>query len=453
MPEALTAAPAAPAAAPSTSSSTNPALSRAFDMLNGMDHGGDGPQPEPRREEAKPAGERSRDATGKFAKPGEKPSEAAKPKETADANEPAEHAKDNNSDPASTGKTTEPDAADKLRAAKPAESPKVSGWAKFREEQKRTEQLSRELENTRKELEARKSQIPSVAEHPEYKTLAQRAEAAAKRAAELEDAIRYVDFTKSSEFTEQYQKPYEAAANNAAARAVQLKVTNEDGTRRNLTADEFWQIVSIGDEDDAIEAAGKLFGEGSTKAAALIERRNEVIHANRIVEQAKEKYRREGVERGKKAQADWETQQRAAVEQAAGRSTRFKQLNVEGEAHEKLQDVFKAADGDAEGAALLASGRHHADRAFNGGAALKEGETPWTPEELLAHHSVVRNRAGAFPYAVRQLRAATAKVAELEAKLKAYAKSEPGGGETRGDEVAPEGNALERALSKLDRMQ
>ena len=197
-------------------------------------------------------------------------------------------------------------------------------------------------------------------------------------------------------------------------------------------------------------AAEKLFGEGSTKTASVIERRNEIIKAHNAAEAAKEKYRKEGTERSKKAQEQWEAQQRQAAEQTTARAAKFKEMNEAGEKHEKMKDVFAAADGDAEGAELLAKYRHETDRAFAGGAQLKEGDEPWTPDQLLSKHSVIRNRAGAFPYAVRQYRNAVKKISELEAKIASFQKSEPGDGEVKGDAAAPPADAWSSANAKLE---
>jgi len=383
-PPAIT-APAAPAAAPKS------AMDLAFAALDAKeDHGGDGPQPEPRRESETPVA----------AKPADKPAE--KTAEVADANKPPEKPKDFNADDPVGDETDRkvdnkiPDKpAEKVGDGKPKE--KHSLGYLYREKEKEAAQLAQERDTLRKEIELLKSKPVTPADDPEKKQLSERLQ-------ELEDHIRFVDYTKSKEYLEHYQKPYEETASAAVSRATQLKVTNEDGSKRNMTPDEFWQIVHIGDEDDALAAAEKLFGEGSLKAQNVIERRNEIIRAHNAAESAKEKYKKEGAERSKKAQEQWEAQQRQAAEQTTARAAKFKEMNEAGEKHEKMKDVFVAADGDAEGAELLAKYRHETDRAFAGGAQLKEGDEPWTPDQLLIKHSVIRNRAGAFPYAVRELR-------------------------------------------------
>lgn len=425
MPEAI-------AAPPTAEAPSNPALNNAFSILDGMDHGGDGPQPEPKRTETpdekkaeKPA---EKPADKITEKPADKPLEVGD--EEADENKPA---------------------ADKTAADKPAETakeavkapPKLGSWAWGREQEKLVQQASAERDALRKEVETLKAKPATPVDDPEKKQLSERLQ-------ELEDHIRYVDYTKSKEYVEQYQKPYEETAGAAVARATQLKITQEDGTKRNLTADEFWKIVHIGDEDEAIAAAEQLFGEGSTKTSAVIERRHEIIKAHTAAEQAKERYKTEGAERSKKSQEQWEAQQRQGSEQTAARAARFKEMSELGEKHEKMKDVFVASEGDTEGSEMLAKYRHETDRAFAGGAQLKEGDEAWDGETLLRKHSVIRNRAGAFPYTVRQLRNTQKKVAELEAKIAGYQKSVPGDGAVRGDEVVTgESHPLRRALMGL----
>jgi len=410
----------------------------AFAALDAKeDHSGDGPQPEPRREPEKPA----------TAKPADKPTE--KPTEVADANKPVDKPKEANASDDPVGDETDRRVDSKIpekpveKAGEGKPKEKHSLGYLYREKEKEAAQLAQERDTLRKEIETLKSKPATPADDPEKKQLSERLH-------ELEDHIRFVDYTKSKEYLEQYQKPYEETASAAVSRATQLKVTNEDGSKRNMTPDEFWQIVHIGDEDDALAAAEKLFGEGSLKAQNVIERRNEIVRAHNATEAAKEKYRKEGTERSKKAQEQWEAQQRQAAEQSTARAAKFKEMNETGEKHEKMKDVFAAAEGDAEGAELLAKYRHETDRAFAGGAQLKEGDEPWTPDQLLSKHSVIRNRAGAFPYAVRQYRNAVKKIAELEAKIAGFQKSEPGDGEVKGDAPTAVADAWSSANAKLE---
>jgi len=415
-----------------------------LDSISGPDRM-DGPQPEPsRREPEKPAAQpAATPEPTKDTKPpvadDEIPAEVPeKPAEAKPAEKPPEAAKP----------------ADAKPPEKPADGKPPSGWAKFREAEKQLAVLTTERDALRKEVADIRANPNVIREHPEFKAIATKAEAYEKQIAELQDHMRFVDYTKSQEYVEQYQKPYEEAFQRAAKDAMDLRVTSEDGTKRNVTEAEFLNILRMPNNGDAIEAAEALFGEGSPKAANILERRNQVISAYEKMTAAQQKYQKEGAERFKAEQAKHQQQQRFLQEQSIAQANKFREMVANGEKLEKMKDVFVAADGDAEGATMLQQHRHEADRAFAGGAPLAEGETPWTPQELLAKHAVMRNRAGAFPYTVRQLRKATARIAELEKQVAQYKGSEPGAGTVATGEAPPEsGNALQRALKKLDSMQ
>lgn len=435
MPEAIaaSAAPAMPApagtpVAPTVTSTSNPAMAQAFAKLDGMDHAGDGPQPEPKKEA--PAKAPAKDAA--------KPADANTPPEVKPADAKPADAKPTDT----TDKPGEPKPGD----ATPAPA-KRTAWQYAREMERQRSELQKERDILKQEIDTLKKGPATPADDPEKQALT-------KRLSELEDHMRFVDYTKSKEYVEQFQKPYEDTAKSAEAHALSLKVTGEDGTKRNLTAQEFWSIVRMPDPDDAVEAAEALFGQGSLKAGQVIERRNDIIKAYTAMKGAESKYRAEGAERTKQQQAALAAQQKQAQEQWTQRATKFRDLNKAGESHDGMKDVFVAAPEDAEGAKLLQEYRHEADRAFANGAPLAEGEQQWNDDEILVKHSVIRNRAGAFPYVVRQYRNAVAKIKELEAAIAGYKKSEPTDGSVRGgEEQQPQGNVFQQALSKLDQLQ
>ena len=92
------------------------------------------------------------------------------------------------------------------------------------------------------------------------------------------------------------------------------------------------------------------------------------------------------------------------------------------EAAEKYPDWFKEKEGDEKGNELLRKGYELVDKVFLGSADVP-------PEELVAQHSAIRNRAAAFGRLAHQLRTANSRVAELEKELESYKDSEPKGGD------------------------
>lgn len=353
-----------------------------------------------------------------------KPPEPEKPKEA--------------SKPPDATKPAEPPRPGEKPAETPVEKPKpATGWSKFHE-----------AEKTIKTLESKLAEVQKAGElgdnHPEIVRMRGEIEKREKRLAEVENHLRYKDYEASTEYQDQYHKPYLTTAGEATKRAVQLKVTDPaSGTARALTPEEFWSIVHIDDADAAINAAEKLFGEGSAKANFVIERRNEILLAHQRAEKAKGEFKKNAAELTRKQQEDF-------TKLGQERSATFKKLMTEG--IEKDPTLYKPEEGDNEGNALLENGFHLVDRVFSGGAPAKEGEAPMSPQEMIAAHAQIRNDAAAFPRLAHKYKAATSRIAGLEAALDEYEKSTPAKGEApAGDGGPAREDDMESVLAGLDK--
>lgn len=364
---------------------------------------------------------------------------AEKPVEKA-AEKPAERAiTETPPDKAATKPADAPKLGDKPAEGQPVEKPKpATGWSKFHEAEKQIKILQSKLEAKEKE-----ASLPDS--HPELVRMRGEIEKREKRLAEVENHLRYKDYEASTEYQDQYHKPYLGTAEEATKRATQLKVTNaETGAVRALTPEEFWQIVHIDDADAAINAAEKLFGEGSTKANFVIERRNEILLAHQRAEKAKADFKKNATELTRKQQEDFQRQ-------GEERSALFKKLMTEGV--EKSPELYKHEEGDAEGNGLLDNGFALVDRVFSGGAPAKEGEAPMSPQEMIAAHAQIRNDAAAFPRLAHKYKALQQRLQELEESLSEYEASTAGKGEVAAGEKGPQReDDLESVLSGLDKM-
>lgn len=353
----------------------------------------------------------------------DKPAESAKPAEPA---KPVEGAK-----PAEPAKAPE---------GKPADAPatpekKVTGWQKYHE-------AERVIKDLQAKLDAKEKASTLSDEHPELVRMRSEIATREKRLAEVETHLKFKDYEASTEYQDQYHKPYLTTAETATQRAVQLKVTDgESGAVRNLTPQEFWGIVHIDDTDAAITAAEKLFGEGSAKVNFVIERRNEILQAHHRAETAKADFRKNVAERTAKEQAEF---QRLGAE----RSTQFKRLINEG--IEKDPSLYKPEEGDTDGNALLELGYQKVDQVFRGGAPTEEGGRALTPQEMISAHAEIRNNAAAFPRLAHKYKAAVARMKEMEQELEEYR----GSGPDKGEAAAVAGGAQqpESWESKLDRL-
>lgn len=288
--------------------------------------------------------------------------------------------------------------------------PRTSGEA-----WRRYDAISKEVKEVKAELESLRAAKP--ADDVEKPQLIESLKSKDARIEELQTEIKYLSYESSDEYKEKYQKPYEEAATNSTSRAVQLKVPDpETGATRNLTEQEFWNIVRIGDDDAALSAAEQLFGENSTRANFLIERRNEIINAHRRGQIAKDEFRKTGSEREKSAMEQRLQQQQATEAQSTKINETFKKLNTD--AVEKYPQWFKEEEGDDTGNELLKKGFAMADRAFS--------PNDLTPEQTVKLHSAIRNKSAGFDRLAYKNTTLKRRISELETELSEFRESDPG---------------------------
>jgi len=333
------------------------------------------------------------------------------------------------------------------------QKPTKTAWQLVREREKELAEIRSKHEQVERELNELKSKPPTPADDPEKKRLATRLE-------ELEQEIRYVNYEKSTEFKEKFQQPYNDKAKALTAEAQELIVETESGAR-NLTPQEFWGVVSAPSVNEAVMAAKALFPDDPTKANLVLGWRKEITGAWKAMEQAKAEYKVKGAEREKEMalkkeqeRTQTETQKKQADE---ARMMKWREANEVAFKNETLKDLFQAAEDDSKGKELLTKGLKAADRAFGVGDRDAEGNLlgddgkPLDEDSLIALHSGVRNKAGAFNYVAYKLRSSVAKIAELEKQLEQYKKSEPGVGSAPSDKKETKGGAFSD-LDELDKL-
>jgi hypothetical protein len=170
-------------------------------------------------------------AAAPTAKPAEKPAAAAKPDPELAA------------DPAAT-----PPAA-----AAPAEDPKkgkVSPWKLVDEYKAKLAAAEQQV------LEVNKRAIPEADWKKTQETLTERE----KRLTELEQEIRYVNYSKSEEFKTKYQQPYEKQWQRTMSELGELTVETADGGTRPLAANDILDLVNA-PLGKAHELAVERFGD------------------------------------------------------------------------------------------------------------------------------------------------------------------------------------------------
>lgn len=335
------------------------------------------------------------------------------PKPPAKAPEPAQ--KPSADKPVTAAKVEAPKAPEKpVEAQEPKTIPEVrrAYEAKKKEIRDTWEPKVKALESEIATLKASSNGNPD-----QYKSLTEKAAAAEKRAQELENEIRFVNYRKSKEFTDKYEKPYQEAWAGAISELEELTVKVRTGTddlgeptygERKASPNDLMTLSNL-PLGEARKLAKEMFGDNADDIMAHRRKIRELSDAQNKALKDAETQAKEAEERnGQQSKAMLE--QTGQLWQAANRTLA-----------EKYPKWFAPQEGDDEGNTLLQKGFATVDRMF---APTPETQ-PKTPQEAVALHALIRNKAANHDRLALGLKKANARVAELEAELKAYQESEP----------------------------
>jgi len=371
----------------------------------------------------------AKDKLAKLSSTSPAPPEPPKPSEPSSPTTPTEQKLDEDGEPIPATPTPEPTATPKPADAKTAvaattDKGKKSKW-----------QLLDQFKARTLKAEARALELESkIGDPATLEAASQRATAAEKRLAELEEHIRYVDYSRSSEFAEKYQKPYEEAWTKAVNDLKELSVTTADGTTRAATAQDLLHLANL-PLGEARKLANEVFGDAADDVMA---------HRRRVKELS---------EAQEKALTDAKINSKQWLEQSLSASKKLadeiKQLwTTETAAKEAKYEFLKPKDGDDEWNEILERSTELVESAY----ASNARDPKLTPEqraEVIRKHSAVHARARAYGPLRLELKRLRAQLAERDAKLKQYEGSEPtvGNGAPRG--IAPTGSGIEGLKSRL----
>lgn len=279
----------------------------------------------------------------------------------------------------------------------------------------------------------------------EAKQWQDRATAAEKRATELEQEIEFVNFAKSPKFINSYRKPYEEAWGKAVHDFGQLTAKVRTGTdetgepvfaTRKATADDLLMLANM-PLSEMDSAAEEMFGKSAPRVIRHVEKIRELSDAQN---QALQDAAKNGEERNKTRALESQTQMRERG--------RLWQENNKTLA-ERYPKWFTNQDGDEEYNSTLAKGFAEADKLFS----PTEENKPKTMEEAVHLHALIRNQSAAFKPTVRLLKRAQARIAELEAELADYKKSEPPAGKAGRSERTTGKTFMQDAEDELDALE
>lgn len=342
------------------------------------------------------------------------------PKEPAKPETPKPETAESESDEFSDATASEPQPSEVKPADKPSEKPvaataevpkdkkgkELGPWALKKLAEERALKAERELEEYRK--------VTPNAER--LKKREEEFQAIQKRNEELESEIRYANYTKSKEFTEKYQKPYDDAWQTAMNDLSEIPV--QDGERtRPLTVDDIAQLVYMPLARAKEEAVAK-FGNFADDVMAA---RKEIRRLGETRDKALEEAKKVAGEREKQLAEHWQSQ-RATIKAEVSKA--WQEANAAVQHHEKFGQYFRPIDGDEAGNAALEKGFNVVDEAF----AMNAADPKLTAEQraiLVKKQVAVRNRAAAFGRLTIQLTKAHSRIKELESKVAELEGGEP----------------------------
>lgn len=362
----------------------------------------------------------------------DRPGAIETPEPNADPNEPPVIAPEPNAKPAAA----DPKAPVDLKAGKGKANP----WKLFEAEKTARAKAEQEIQTLKS----------SIVPEQERTALTARVEAAEKRAKELEEHIRFVDYEKSSEFVEKYDKPYKSAWTRAMTELKELSVTDPaTGNQRPITSEDMLELVNM-PLPTAITTAKQIFGDA---AEYVMSQRNEIRKQFEAQSAALSDARKNGAEHQTRMQEqikNWHTQTEAQIKQT------WEKANAAVLENPETGAFFKPREGDQEWNQRLAKGFQLVDSAFSSNP--KDPKlTPEQRKSIVERHSAVRNRAaswGPLKYENGQLKA---KLEALEKQLKGYKDSSPGVGSgtpsNRNGQPMSARDAMMAGLQKIARPQ
>lgn len=295
------------------------------------------------------------------------------------------------------------------------------------------EKVSKDYEPKLKRLPELEAKVKELESRDESSAKATQSEIAAvkKRNEELENHIRFVDYEKSTEYRDQFQKPYEDAWGSALRELKGLTMKIEDPKSGEEIVREVTQadIAYFANLDPATRRTeiNRLFPEDREEVKRHI---NQISNLAEKANAAREK-----------AKADAETHAKTQTE--AQRQAQIQRTKLWQETNKSLAEKypkwFGRDESDEEGNAILDKGRALTDLLFDPASLTQEriqllpkrfkeaieSSKPFSPEDHARLHAVIANKAANHDRAITKLKSAQARIAELEKSLKEYEDSGP----------------------------
>ena len=328
--------------------------------------------------------------------------------------------------------------APKTEAAKAPEpaKPEPASLKQFREQYELTKKERDDFAAKVAELERAKSEGTRKEVEEATKALKAEMDSIRKNAEELDTEVRYLNYTRSSEYKQKYEGPLREAWQTALGDIEGIRVTDPDGNERDANHQDIMALLNVPVAKAAI-IAQETFGAAAPEIMA---------HRRRLIEltQARDKSISEWKEKG--AQREVESKK-----QLEGRQTRSRDLFESQFAdYEKTHaQLFGREEGDEDGNKLLDESDRLVRIALKGEGIDADMGYDDKVDLITKAQAQVALRARAYGRERLRVIRLQQKVAELEKKVGKVRSSEPGQGEgtSTATRVAPK-NA-EDAIDEL----
>jgi hypothetical protein len=308
---------------------------------------------------------------------------------------------------------------------------KTSPWKLVESYKKSNAQLQKEIAVLR--LATKLGELPKEAQ--------EKFTALETRNKELEDEIRHVNYSKSKEFQEQYQKPYEEAWTNAISDLKELVITNDDGTSRQASVQDLLALANM-PLGQARATAKAWFGDSADDVMA---HRRTLRELSDKQTKALEDSKKFGTEREQQRTAEMQAKHKAFAEETA---KSWAAINTE--AVEKY-DFLRPVEGETERNEKLDKAVKFVDDTLK--KNIGQAKTQEERETILRAHAALRNRAIGFSVLKHENKSLKSKVEELEKALAEFQGSEPTNGEPRSPQNGElGGDTLEGAINRMARL-
>lgn len=351
---------------------------------------------------------KSTERSATTAEPEKKPEETKPP---ADETKPEEaEAKPEGEETKPQGDETKPP-GEETKTAAPEKGKKVNPW-------KLVDQYKEKLAAAEKEVAQAKT--GTMAEQ-EKTTYLKQIEDLQKRNTELEDHIRFVDYSRSKDFSEKYAEPYNQACARAASEVAEIPITDPStGQTRAATLDDVIGLVNM-PLGQALQTAKEVFGD---YAEYVMGHRKEIRALWDKQVSALESEKKAG---GERVKLQREQIQRHIAETKEFVSKVWSEANESARKHEKYGRFFSPTESDKDFNERLEKGYALVDKAFS-----EDPRNPKLPPkeraEIVKRHAALRNRAAAFGPLTLTVERLESKLKAAEAELAKYKASIPSTG-------------------------